>query len=116
MEDRAYPTQIQEDIEKRVTNYVGFKDSPKDWAIKSGEVNTFLNLRIYLSFMEMNTIKTKDINGFYRTKHYSDQLRIIERQEKESDLINTQEDIEKAIKRSQEARARAFQRPLCAVT
>jgi len=115
MEDRAYPTQIQEDIEKRVTNYIGFKDSPKDWAIKSGEVNTFLKLRIYLSFMEMNTLKTRDLDGFYTASRYSKELRGVERQEKESDLINTQEDIETAIKRSQEARARAFQRPLCAV-
>lgn len=64
MKERAYPTKIQEDIEKTITNSVSFKDSPRDlsvdpvkgYALESSNIHTLVGLREYLCTLEVHVV------------------------------------------------------------
>jgi len=111
IEEKIYSTRIQDSIERRVTNYTGFKSTPKELSIEPAEVDTLLGLRRYLSAMEGNvSLYEGNFNKFNIARWYLCSLYEIltsEQSHKKFDL-NTSKGIDDALKEDAEETANFF--------
>lgn len=117
IEDKTYPTRLQNKIEYIVTKGVGFRDTPKNFPVEQ-QAENLLELRMYLSAMEANvSLNTRNLRNSDTASRYLGHLWSISSEQfysKKFDL-NTSEGIDDALKDRAEKIWKVLNTPLEAV-